>query len=279
MEIESDNVGNSTRDAINDKLTKIVNKAENTMDISCEPSSIPSISLTPSSLPTSFPSMAPTTKFLFFEYATDIFYSVDKDCMKQELVTITTSHVEEELPKESNGNFNITTDIQVKNNGKRNYLFYFENFCRLYLIYDNCIDLDKKPGHQHAVVAISVTIYSDTALDEEYLKNSTGIGIVKAVNSTSFNNTLVMSSCAPSLHPSSSTSPSKTPTSIPSSAPSTKSYEFETKSTHIFYSVEKECLSNSLEGIVEANITSSLEKLYLDIHVDEVEIEIASHGK
>lgn len=88
-----------------------------------------------------------------------------------------------------------------------------------------------------------------------------------------------MSSCAPSVHPSSSTSPSKIPTSMPSPAPSTKSYEFETKTTDIFYSVEKECLSNSLAGIVEANITSSLEKLYLDIQVDEVEIEIASHGK
>ena len=125
MEIESDNAGNSTKDAINDMLTEIVKKTENTMEVSCEPSSIPSISLTPSSLPTSFPSMAPSTKLVIFEYATDIFYSVDKDCMKQELVTITTAHVEGELPKESDGNLTITTNIQVENNGKRNYLFYF----------------------------------------------------------------------------------------------------------------------------------------------------------
>ena len=38
-----------------------------------------------------------------------------------------------------------------------------------------------------AVVVISVVIYSDTALDEEYIKSSTEIGVVKAVNSTSFN--------------------------------------------------------------------------------------------
>ena len=69
--------------------------------------------------------MAPSTKLVIFEYATDIFYSVDKDCMKQELVTITTAHVEGELPKESDGNLTITTNIQVENNGKRNYLFYF----------------------------------------------------------------------------------------------------------------------------------------------------------
>ena len=88
MEIDSDYVRNRTRtiDAINVELTEIVNKVENTMEVSCEPSSIPSISLTPSSLPTSFPSMAPSTKLVIFEYATDIFYSVDKDCMKQELV-------------------------------------------------------------------------------------------------------------------------------------------------------------------------------------------------
>ena len=147
------------------------------------------------------------------------------------------------------------------------------------LIYFTCEDFQEKAGYQYAVVAISVVIYSDTALDEEYIKSSTEIGVIKAVNSTSFNDTLVMSSCAPSVHPSSSTSPSKIPTSMPSPAPSTKSYEFETKTTDIFYSVEKECLSNSLAGIVEENITSSLEKLYLDIQVDEVEIEIASHGK
>lgn len=124
MEIESGHVDNA-RDAINDELTKIVNKAEHTMEISCEPSSIPSISLSPSSLPTNFPSMAPTTKLVFYEYVTDIFYSVDEDCMKQELVTITTLHVEGELPKESNGNLTITTNIQVENNGQCNYLFYF----------------------------------------------------------------------------------------------------------------------------------------------------------
>lgn len=126
---------------------------------------------------------------------------------------------------------------------------------------------------------ISVRIQSETELDEEYIKNSAEIGVVKAVNSTSFNKTLEISSCAPSLYPSSSKSPSKTPTSIPSSAPSTKKYELETKSTDIFYSVEKECLSKSLAWIVEANITSSFEKKYLDMHVDEVKIEIESHGK
>ena len=152
---------------------------------------------------------------------------------------------------------------------------------KLYLIYDDCIVLHKKPGYQYAVVEISVTIYSDTALDEEYIKNSTEIGVIKAVNSTSFNDALVMSSCAPSLHPSSSTSPSKIPTSMPSSAPSTKYYDFGTKATDIFYSVEKDCLSKSLAGIVKANITSSLENKYLGVEDDvvKIEVEIESHGK